>query len=276
LLGTFGDAGVGLVAVDGARQLVVGAALATRLCRRTPFVGPGIALHVIEPCRRQGIAASLLASLARVVQTAGATALYAAKRVDEGSDEERGWQWLGFSPCETVQQHLLPLNQFEPQLAPLVDRMRERGRIPAAARIIPLYQSDLPAVLQLHLDNLGGDRGDLYRRLRGQGTDAFLPRDSRVLLVDGKVRGCILGHRLDADTIAVDADIVDSGIRGGWANVWLKLESTRVALRMGVKNFQYTTFDHYADTRSFTHKLGGMTTRTTLLMHRPLQRKASS
>jgi hypothetical protein len=52
--------------------------------------------------------------------------------------------------------------------------------------------------------------------------------------------------------------------------VWLKLEATRGALRLGIKNFEYTTFDRYADTRSFTKKLGGITTETTVLMMKPL------
>ena len=43
----------------------------------------------------------------------------------------RAWAALGFSPCETVEYHELPLDQFEPQLAPLYERMRQRGKIPS-------------------------------------------------------------------------------------------------------------------------------------------------
>jgi hypothetical protein len=202
--------------------------------------------------------------------------LYGAQRVELDGDEMRGWQALGFTACETVEQHLLPLSQFEPTLVPLVERLRKRGRFPATAEIIPLYQADLPTVLQLHLDNMGGDRGELYRKLRGQGLGAFHPRYSRVLLVDGSIKGCILAHRGDKDTAVVDANIVEPSVRGGWANVWLKLEATRGAMRLGIKNFEFTTFDHYNDTRSFTSKLGGLTTRTIVLMVRPLERKNKS
>ena len=181
-----------------------------------------------------------------------------------------GWQWLGFTPCETVETQRLPLDQFEPRLAPLVERMQNQNRIPTAARIIPLYESNKGAVLNLHLDNLGGDRADLYRKLCGRGSGAFHPRYSRVLLVDDRVVGCILAHRKDGNTAIVDADIVSSTLRGGWANVWLKLEATRGALRLGIKNFEFTSFDHYTDTRSFTQKMGGITMRTTLLMVKPL------
>ncbi|HEY3393242.1 MAG TPA: GNAT family N-acetyltransferase [Lacipirellulaceae bacterium] len=262
------EAAAAFVAVDLTHGLVIGAAAATRLARRPPLVGPGVAVHVIEPCRGHGIGTALVGHLGTAARRAGAAALYAARRAVEGSKEMCGWMSLGFAPCETVQEHTLSLERFEPQLSPLLDRMRERGRIPHAARIIPLFQANLPAVLQLHLDHLGGNRGELYRKLRGDGAGAFHPRYSRVLVVGDKTLGCILAHRRDRDTAVVDADIVDPILRGGWANVWLKLEATRGAMRLGIKRFQFTSFDHYSDTRSFSTKLGGAVTQTTLLMMR--------
>lgn len=263
------ETSVCFVAIDDANR-VIGAAGATRTCRPLPPIGPGIGLHVIEPCRRQGIGRRLLQLLERTAEGEGARALYGASRVEQGSDAMYGWQWLGFTPCETVETQRLPLDQFEPRLAPLVERMQNQNRIPATARLIPLYESNKGAVLNLHLDNLGGDRADLYRKLCGRGSGAFHPRYSRVLLFDGEVVGCILAHRKDSDTAIVDADIVDPSRRGGWANVWLKLEATRGAIRLGIKDFEFTSFDHYTDTRSFTKKMGGVTVQTSLLMVKPL------
>ena len=270
LLPEMRDAAAAFVAVDGEHQLLIGAAAVTRSYRPQPLAGPGAAVCVIEPCRRHGIGSSLAQSLVSAVHGAGAQALYAAMRVEEGSEAMRGWEWLGFTPRETVEEHVLPIEQSEPRLGPLVDRMRARGRIPASARVIPLYQANLPAVLQLHLDHMGGDRSDLDRKLRGHGPGAFLTRHSRVLLVDEQVKGCILGHRTGKNTVTVDANIVEPNLRGGWANAWLKLEAFRGA-PPGVKEFRFTSFDHYADTRSFTKKLGGMTTRKSILMVLPLK-----
>jgi hypothetical protein len=182
----------------------------------------------------------------------------------------RAWAALGFTPCATVEEHVLGLEQLEPRLGPLVARLRQQRRIPAGARVISLYEADADAVLRLHLDNLGGDRADLYRRLRGTDAGAFHPRYSRVLTIDGKVKGCILGYRVDKENAAVDAVVVDPSVRSRWASVWLRLEATRGALRWGIKNVQFTTFDHYTDTRRFAKKLGGVTTRTTVLVIRPV------
>jgi GNAT superfamily N-acetyltransferase len=259
------------VAIDGEHQVAIGAAAITQSCRTTPVVGPGVAFEVIAPCRRHGIATALLEHLERVAaQAFRAEALYATTRVEPESAESQGWQWLGFQPLDTVESHNLPTSSIEAKLGPLVDRMRSKGRVPANACIIPLYEANAAAVLQLHLDQMGGERRDLYRKIQGKGAGAFHPRYSCVLLVDGRVKGCILAHREAADVAAVDANILDPSVRGGWANVWLKLEATRGAIRLGIETFQFTTFDHYTDTRSFTEQLGGATTRVTHLMYRPI------
>ena len=270
LLPDVSDIALSMVASEGRRGLVVGGAILTRQPRLRPLVGPGVAVHVIKPCRQAGIASALIDALAGLAQASGARALYATKRVELHSHEMEQWQWLGFSVCETVCEHVLPLAEFEPKLGPLLERMRGQGRIPSGSTIVPLYRADLDAVLNLHLSHMGGVRDDLSRKLRGEGPGAFHPRYSRVLLVDGVVRGCILAHRGDQDTAIVDANILDPSVRGGWANVWLKLESTRGALSLGIKNFQFTTFDQYTDTRRFTQRFGGRTVRTSVLMYRVL------
>src|SRR5262249_20364963 len=92
--------------------------------RPKPLLGPGVALHVIEPHRRQGIGKELVFRLMSEAHSRGAMALYAVQKVDMLGDEAREWSWLGFSPCETVEHHELPLDQFEPRLAPLCERLR--------------------------------------------------------------------------------------------------------------------------------------------------------
>ncbi len=258
------------VAECGHPARVVAAAGLTRSQRRKPPVGPGVAIHVIKPYRRRGIGRTLLTKLAERAADLGAAALYAANKVDLDGEEMRAWSALGFSPCETVEYHELPLNQFEVQLAPLYERIRRRGKIPPSARIIPLYEADVDEVANLHLAQLGGDLTTLLQKLRGNVPSAFAARYSRVLLIDDRVVGFILGHRVTRDIVHVDANVLAPEVRGGWANVWLKLEATRGGLQWGIKKFVFTTFDHYVDTRSFTERMKGFTVRTTVLMYRPL------
>ena len=274
LLPNLGQVAVSVVAIEPAHGLVVGAAAAAGKLRVRPFVGPGVAIEVIEPYRHQGIGTALVNHLEVAVRHASAAteALYAAQRVESGSEKARAWAALGFQPLDRTEDHQLPTAGFETQLGPLLERMRAKGKIPTNAVIVPLYRADAAEVLRLHLDHMGGDRGELYRKIRGTGSGAFHPRYSRVLLIDGKVKGCILAHRVSAEVAHVDANIVDPGVRGGWANVWLKLEATRGAVKLNVKTFQFTTFDQYQDTRSFTQRLGGQTNRSTELYYRRIAR----
>jgi len=259
-----------LIAVDGRHGLVVGAAAVTAACRQWPVPGPGAMLHVIPPCRRFGIGSALCSALLAAVRRQGMGAIYAARRsLDEG-EETLGWRRLGFTPCETVQEHQLPLDKFVPRLAPVIESCRRLGRIPPEARIIPLYAADRAQVLQLHLDHLGGERDSLAQRISGRGHGAFHPRYSRVLYVGDQLVGCLLAHRESSTVASVDANIVIPEFRNGWANLWLKLEATQGALALGITHFHFTSFDHYEDTRSFTAKLGGVVTKTMVLMHRRL------
>ncbi|HEX6963205.1 MAG TPA: GNAT family N-acetyltransferase [Lacipirellula sp.] len=256
------------VAVDGGHRLVVGAAALVTTPRLTPVAGYGALVHVIPPCRGKGIGRALLEPLQQAARELGGRALYAARRVDVGSDEMAGWRRLGFSICETVKEHELPLERFEPRLAPMLAWFRRHKSIPAEARIVPLFLADRQQVLQLHMAHLGGDRASLERRLAGQGEGAFHGRYSRVLLIGDRVIGCILAHGESPTAAVVDAVIVAPEYRGGWANVWLKLEATRGAQELGITHFRFATFDRYGDTRRFTEKFGGVTTRTSVLMYR--------
>lgn len=257
-------------AIDGRHGLVVGAAAVMGACRQWPVPGPGVMIHVIPPCRGRGIGSQLGATLAEVVREQGMQAMYAARKSPEESEETLGWRRLGFTPCETVYEHQMPLDQFVPRLAPIVENWRRRGRIPLTARIIPLYAADRAEVLRLHLEHLGGDPESLSQKLAGRGTGAFHPRYSRVLMVEDRTVGCLLTHLEPRQAATVDANIVIPELRNGWANLWLKLEATQGALSLGITKFLFTTFDQYADTRSFSAKLGGVVTRKMVLMHRRL------
>jgi GNAT superfamily N-acetyltransferase len=224
------DASVALVALSTSDERVIAAAALTKSMRPKPPEGPGVAVHVIPPWRRQGIGSALVAALSAAAAQAGAEAIFAIQKVEAGSPAEQGWRWLGLEPLETVVYHELPLAAVESRLAPLYDWMREKQGIPAGAEIIALCDADREAVADLHVNVLGGHRGRLISMMRGEGLGAYHPRYSRVLLVDGVVKGCLLAHRESKDVAVVDANILDPTVRGGWANLWLKLEATRGAV----------------------------------------------
>ena len=265
----------GWVAISTKDRRIVGAAALLVAQRGKSPTGPGAALHVIEPCRRQGIGRLLLREILQAAKDQGAEAVFAVRRVDVDSPEAAAWQALGFEPLETVLDHELALADVEARLTPLMEQIREQGWIPDNARIVPLCDADRAAVARLHLDQLGGDQQDLLRRLQGQGVGAYQQIYSRVLIMKQAGRdttvGCLLAHRQSQKTAVVDANVIDPSVQGGWANIWLKLEATLGARSLGIERFIYRTFDHYAETRAFTEQLGGQVVRTQVLMHRPVK-----
>ena len=263
-----------LVACDDPDGRVVAAAALLEAMRRRPPIGPGVALHVAPPWRRQGIGAALIGELMAAAQQRQAEAIYAISRVDSESDEHRAWQRLGFTALEHVVEHELRLSRVVERLSPIWDRIVAHQWTPPDARVVSLYEADRTEVAELHLRELGGDRRDQLRKLRGDGLGAYQQVYSRVLLMGSRVRpqvvGCLLARRVDRETALVEANVIDREVRGGWANVWLKLEAARGAQSLGIKKFVFRTFDRYQDTRAFTEQVGGKKLRTELLMHRPL------
>lgn len=267
LLPTVREAENRLVAIVGPDERVVAAAAATQSMRPKPPIGPGVDLHVIPPWRRRGIGRALLNELKESAAEREAEAIYAVQKVEAGTEEEQGWRHLGFEPLETVIYHELAVRTIESTIEPLYTWMREKGWIPEDAEIVALCDSDRDAVAELHLKVMGGQREALLSKMRGEGLGAYHPVYSRVLLVGSQTMGCILAHRESKEVAVVDANILDPSVRGGWANLWLKLEATRGARELGIDRFVYSTFDHYLDTRAFSEKLGGKETRRMLLMH---------
>lgn len=258
------------VAIDGRHELVIGAAIMTQALRASERPGPGVAVHVIPPCRGAGVGRKLLQEVLSQAILRRARALYAINRAEFDSAEMHAWQWLGFSACETIEEHELEIAAVEHRLAPLIERMKADGRIPADASIAPLYKADPAAVAQLHVRNLGGDVEAIRQRVEGKGPHPFFRRHSLVLTLGGDVVGCLLGHRLSERAFVIDAVIVDPPLRNGWANLLLRCEAAQRVKHEGASHIQYTSFDHYTDTRRFTQKLGGVTLRRFALMYRPI------
>src|SRR5688572_7493647 len=74
------------VAVDGANQLIIGAAALVLAPRTKPLTGFGCLLHVIPPCRASGVGSGLLDALVQRAVQLGGRALYAARRVELDSE----------------------------------------------------------------------------------------------------------------------------------------------------------------------------------------------
>lgn len=244
---------------DDASQRIVAAVAIAPTMRYKPHRGPKVALHTIEPWRRRGVGRALLNAAAELAAARGAEALYAWSPVSPDGEAAQVWRGLGFDQTIECPLHRIDATRTVEMLQPLFDRLRERGRVPAEARMVFLRDANPDEVVDLVTTYLGGAgvQVALKSRLLGKHPDSFDPILSRVLLHRNRVVGVMLGRPVDKHVVWVESNVVHPSVRGLWANVWLKLDPSGRARGMGYRTFIYETYQQHADTNKLTSRLEG-------------------
>ncbi len=264
----------------GPHPRVIGAVATSASHRGAPIQWPRVAMHVISPLRRRGVATALLNAAAAAEAQRGLgtdidgtprpIALAAWSLIEPNSPSVEIWQAIGFTGRATLAEHDVSLQAAEARLAPLLDQMRAGDWIPADAQVIPLGRvtsQQLEQVVQLHLEYLGGTVERLRRQI-GAGERGFDRDLSLVLLRGGRAVGFTLGGMLDVDVCGIDANVLERAHQLGWANLLLKLTATRLLRQRGVNTVRFQSCDHHTDTRKTTRMLGGTLRRESWLMYR--------
>ena len=252
----FGSGVRAAVATDG-DGLIVGAAALSARPRADPVSGLRVALHVIPPRRGRGLGRALSEACADVARGAGAEALYAWGPVDPAAGEP--WRRLGFGHSCTVRESRVSLAAALNYLTPFYERVVAEGWIPPDARLVPLDRADAREVARLHVAQLGGELESLVRRISGNVPPPYHPAMSPVILVNGRVMAFSLALPLPGGIALAESTVVDPSLRGGWANLWLKIAGATESLRLGLHTLLYYTYDRHTDTRKLGRQVGGVT-----------------
>lgn len=258
------------VAAGGTPQRVVAAAALGLDARRDTHDGWQIDLHVIGPWRRRGIGRALVEHLVAYAAARGAAELHAWQWVEPDSDAARAWAALGFAPARRKREYEAEIAQASSTLVHLYEHVRADGCIPAAARIVPLSDADPHAVARLHVEYLGGSQRLLLPLLSGGAPDAYHPKYSRVMLLDGRVVGASLGRVMPDGAVEVDAQVLHPSVRLGWANLWMKMEAAELLLHDGIRTMRYFSLDQHTDTHRISRQAGCRLLRTLVQMRREL------
>jgi hypothetical protein len=191
--------------------------------------------------------------------------------VEPEGDAARAWGKLGFSAAQRKLEYEADIAAASASIRHLYDQVLADGWIPPGARIVPLAEADANAVADLHVRYLGGSRRLLLPLLTGAAPDAFHPKYSRVILVDGRVVGVSLG-RVGADGVCeVDAHVLHPSVRMGWANLWLKMEAADRLLEDGIRTMRYFGLEQHTDTRRISKQAGCRLIRTVVQMRREVR-----
>ena len=245
---------------DDDSRRVIGAIAVAPLMRLKPLQGPKVALHVIAPWRGRGVACALRNAASGVAAAQGAKALYSWNRLNPNSEEAVAWRALRFNQVINCPLNRIDATRTIDVLKPLFDRLKDHGQIPAEAQIVGPQETNLDQIVKLvttHLAGAGTQEG-LKHRLLGRHPTPLDPTLSRVLLYQRQVVGAMLGRQVDSQVAWVEVNVIHPSLRGRWANVWLKLETTRHAHDLGFETFLYETYEQHADTAKLTSRLEGV------------------
>jgi GNAT superfamily N-acetyltransferase len=182
-----------LLAVQDGRPQVLGAA--SWIAAGNAITG--IRVHVVPACRRRGVGSSLLRSM--LAGAAARDCRRAAAVFDALSEPgaESFLRSLGFGHEGTMEVVEAELDTARERVTALLERVKNSGRVPAPARIVPFSQSRKDQVAALHAGYIAritpepmAVPGELVHSL-----ERLTAPCSVVLEVDGVVAGFMLPNR---------------------------------------------------------------------------------
>jgi len=219
---------------------------------RTP---PGFPLlvEVVPSARRRGVGRALVEAAAALA-TGEAPGLWAWDLLAEASKAARFLAACGFAPRTRVRDYRVEVAAAASVASAVVARLRERGRVPPGARVVPLREADLAAVARLVTWELGTAPTDLRARLAA-GTAEFNLDHSLALLAGSHLAGAVL-IRWEAEPVA-DAIVVAPAYRGGWANALMLDAITALGRAVGATHFRFIAEQGVRDTVKLASRAGG-------------------
>lgn len=178
-------------------------------------------IFVLPSLRRRGIGGAVLAAIRAELRRWDVAFLHSWDSTDSAQPSPF-LQHAGFSPLNTVYTFESEAAVAVPWGDAFLQRLRDAGRIPAAAVLGPLADADPAAVLRLYADHFGiGDAAAAARLVHAAGPGSL------ALHLAGELIGFIQWKR-DGDGVpTVDLWISAPRFRSGWPALMLLVESMR-------------------------------------------------
>ena len=257
------------VAVTEPGHHVIAAAVLSKWPCLSEPPGFRFAIRVAEPYRRRGVGQALVQCAAEHARRLGHGTLYLWTGLAENDPQLPAWTGLGFTGRQTLNQYEMDLEQAMTVMEPIYQRMISRNRIPAEAKVIPLRDAPIQPVIRMYRQHFTGRPRRLVSRIRGHGPDPFEPDLSKVLLLGNRVVGVLLDRWETLDVGIVDAMVIDPELRGGWANLLLKMAVAKDSMQAGCRTIRFNAHDIHRDTRRAAERIGSTMLKSKVILYRP-------
>ena len=214
-----------------------------------------LAVHVLPQERRRGVGRRLVGEALALARDE-APGLWSLEPEDVAGPAAAFLESCGFSLSRRQHHFQASVEAMGANLAPLVARMRQRGRIPADAQVVSLAEAPLQEIGWLVSEEFGG--GPMralvgLQRRAGLGGEAADP--SLAVLHEGKLAAVML-LRIEDGVAVIDARVVAPSARGDWPNAVLLDESVARVRARGVTEFRFHCDEDVRDTLSLARRCG--------------------
>lgn len=220
---------------------VVGAVASTPVVDDDGTIATRIALRVARPFRRRGLGRAIVEAI--VAEARERVPRLLIRSEPAANPEARPFlEACGFAPVERQVFLTADYAVARERVVGLHRRLEARGAIPAGARIVPLRETMIDRLVELHVGLIGGTHAGIATMLRSRIAAGGMD-DSLVLLVDGQPQGLMTLSTRDGITeIAsklVAPTLQASGLAGGWPDLLLMAEGFRRTERHASRTLRF-------------------------------------
>lgn len=216
---------------------------------------PGL-WRVLPAYRRGGIGRALLSALAVQARRWDIDHLHAWEPLAEGS-EAAFLRALGFRPQLCLYDFVSEGNATPALTHRLLTRLRNKGRLPPTAQLLPLAEAPLARCALLYSLHFGCPVSAALATLNAALADADARAVSVALLEDGKLLGFLLAAPA-ADMMEVKFWICDPAWRHGWPALMLLDEFMRRLQAIGGQRARYACNEKTLATLNLARKSGAV------------------
>jgi GNAT superfamily N-acetyltransferase len=226
-----------------------------------------VRVHILPDHRRQGVGRALVEA-AKALTDGETIGLWSLDPIDLDSDTAAFAHACGFQAARRQQFFQARTSAIGERLHPMMARLRQTGRIPPGARVVPLAEAPLAEVGWLVSAEFGGGPFRALNTLAGRtaNTGVSTGDKSQVVIHDGKVVAVLLA-RMDYGVGVVDGRVTAPGWRGDWPGALALDQVLRRAEAEGVAEFRFHCDDDVRDTLAVARKAGARQVATKALFY---------